>query len=221
MIFTHQDRIGIWPYQHYCERFEDKKLPEKSSSAVGRKLTTLHSTLLHMHEWLFSLALFQHSWRPGKLAEWHENLEAVVIFHGWRLNPASQVYIHPTNNTSLTARISAHCYRARLDAPHFGNNYRLVRFSLIFGLVHQLLSRWTALRRNNRGRKKLEWRFWRKKYFFSQLSWQETRKEKNEVEVEKQETTSFNHFLDICHQKFSHGYHVFTLNWSSCKILNT
>ena len=144
MIFTYQDRIGIWPYQHYCERFEDKKLPEKSSSAVGRKLTTLHSTLQHMHEWLFSLALFQHSWRPGILAEWYEHLEAVAIFHGWRLNPASQGYIHPTNNASLTAMISAHCYRARLDAPYVGNNYRLVRFSLIFGLVHQLLSRWTV-----------------------------------------------------------------------------
>ena len=43
---------------------------EQSLSGAGLEITTLHSILQHVHEQLFSLALYQRSRRPGKVAEW-------------------------------------------------------------------------------------------------------------------------------------------------------
>ena len=99
MIFTHQDRIGIWHYQHYRENFKEK-WPENLCRQWGLNSRPCaphraRATLLSCVDPAFSAPRYS-CWVVGLL------------------EAALQGRIHP-NSTSPTARLRACCYHAWMN----------------------------------------------------------------------------------------------------------
>ena len=107
MMFTHQDVIGIWHYEHYRENFKEK-WPENLCRQWG--LNSQPSAPHHARATLLSCIV------PAFSAPWFNCsvvglLEAVTIFMAGLWTRPVQGGIHP-NNTSPTAMLTARLYHA-------------------------------------------------------------------------------------------------------------